>query len=246
MTALRRLTTTEARLFSREPVDWGLALVFPSLLLLILGVIPAFRSPEEGIDGVRMIEFYPPVMIAIGITMIALVTLPQRLAVYREKGVLRRMRITPVGPRQMLGAQLALSMVLSLVTTVLLLVVARVVFSVELPQQPLALLLGFTLTAAAMLAMGLLVASLARTGTSAQAIGTVLLFPLMFVAGMWIPRASMNDVLLRISDLSPLGAGVQTLQDAATGQWPQPLHLVVLLAWTVVCGGLAARYFRWE
>ncbi len=112
--------------------------------------------------------------------------------------------------------------------------------------MPFAFLLGFALTSAAMLAMGLLVASLAPTGTSAQAIGTILLFPLMFVAGMWVPRASMNDVLLRISDLSPLGAGVQTLQDAATGQWPQPLHLIVLLAWTVVCGGLAARYFRWE
>jgi ABC-2 type transport system permease protein len=71
-------------------------------------------------------------------------------------------------------------------------------------------------------------------------------FPLVFFAGLWLPRAAMNHVLKTISDFTPLGAGVQSLQDATAGHWPQLLHLVVLLGWTVVAGGLASRYFRWE
>jgi ABC-2 type transport system permease protein len=56
----------------------------------------------------------------------------------------------------------------------------------------------------------------------------------------------MPEVLRRISDLTPLGAGVQSLTDAAAGQWPQLLHVAVMLGWTLLTGGLAARYFRWE
>ena len=246
MPALLRLTATETRLFSREPLDWGFALVLPPLLLAILGAIPSFRVPEEGLGGLRVIDLYPPIIVAIAITMLALMTLPQRFATYRDKGVLRRMRITPVRPAMMLGAQLLLCLMMSLVTLVVVLAVARLVFAVDLPQQVFAYLIAFVLTALTMLAIGLLVASLAPTGPAAGVIGTVLLFPLLFLAGLWIPRASMNDVLLTISDFSPLGAGVQALQDATAGSWPQLLHVVVLLGWTIICGGLAARYFRWE
>jgi ABC-2 type transport system permease protein len=246
MPALLRLTATETRLFSREPLDWGFALVLPPLLLVILGAIPSFRVPEEGLGGLRVIDLYPPIIVAIAITMLALMTLPQRFATYRDKGVLRRMRITPVRPAMMLSAQLLLCLMMSLVTLVVVLAVARLVFAVELPQQVFAYLIAFVLTALTMLAIGLLVASLAPTGPAAGVIGTVLLFPLLFLAGLWIPRASMNDVLLTISDFSPLGAGVQALQDATAGNWPQLLHVVVLLGWTFICGGLAARYFRWE
>jgi ABC-2 type transport system permease protein len=97
-----------------------------------------------------------------------------------------------------------------------------------------------------MFAVGLLVAALAPTGKSATAVGTLVFFPIVFFAGLWLPRAAMNDVLRTISDFTPLGAGVQSLLDSTAGQWPQPLHVAVMLGWTIVAGGLAARYFRWE
>ena len=89
-------------------------------------------------------------------------------------------------------------------------------------------------------------ASLAPNGKGAGAIGSVLFFPILFFAGLWVPREVMGDALRRISDLTPLGAGVQSLQDAASGHWPQLLHVAVMLGWAIVAGGLAARYFRWE
>jgi ABC-2 type transport system permease protein len=156
------------------------------------------------------------------------------------------MRTTPVKPGVMLGAQLLMATILSVVTTLVVLATGRLVFDVRLPRLLPAYLLGFVLTALAMFAIGLLVASLASTGKSAGAIGTLLFFPIVFFAGLWIPRDSMNDVLRTISDLTPLGAGVQSLQDATAGHWPQPLQLAVMLGWTIVAGGLAARYFRWE
>ncbi|MBE1489426.1 ABC transporter permease [Plantactinospora soyae] len=246
MSALSRLTVTETRLFFREPMIVFFALAFPALLLVILGAIPAFREPDESIGGLRTIDLYVPIIVAMGLAMFALNSLSQLLASYRERGVLRRMRTTPVKPELMLGAQLLMSTILSVATMTVVLAIGRLVFDVSLPRQLPAYLLGYVLAALAMFAIGLLVAALAPTGKSAGAIGTVLFFPIVFFAGLWVPRDGMNDLLRTISDFTPLGAAVQAMQDATAGHWPQPLHLAVMLGWTIVAGGLAARYFRWE
>lgn len=246
MSALLRLTATETKLFFREPMSVFFALAVPPAVLVILGSIPSFRVPEDGLGGLRVIDLYGPIVIAMAVTMLAVSVLPQQFATYREKGVLRRMRTTPAKPMLMLGAQLLMCTILSVVTMPVLLAIALVAFDVSLPAQLPAYIIAFLLTTLAMLAIGLLVASLAPNGKGAGAIGMVLFFPLLFFAGLWIPRDSMNDVLRTISDFTPLGASVQSLQDAAAGQWPHILHVAVMLGWLVVAGGLAARYFRWE
>ncbi|MEU6644047.1 ABC transporter permease [Saccharomonospora sp. NPDC046836] len=246
MSALSRLTATETTLFFREPMSVFFALAFPPILLVILGAIPAFREPDETLGGLRVIDLYAPIIVAMAIAMFAMNGLPQQFATYREKGILRRLRTTPVKPPVMLGAQLLMSTIMSVVTMLVVLAIGRLAFDVSLPSQVPAYLVAYLLSALAMFAIGLLVASLAPSGKSAGAIGSVLFFPVLFFAGLWAPRETMNDVLRTISDFTPLGAGVQALQDAATGHWPDLLHVAVMLGWTIVAGGLAARYFRWE
>jgi ABC-2 type transport system permease protein len=246
MSALARLTATETKLFFREPMGVFFTLAFPPILFVIFGLIPAMSEPDEALGGLRVIDLYAPIVVALAITMFAINSLPQMFATYREKGILRRMRTTPVRPVAMLGAQLLMATILSVATMVVLLAIGRLAFDVSLPKQLPAYVLAYLLTALAMFAIGLFVASVAPSGKSAGAIGTILFFPMLFAAGLWGPRELMGTVLRRISDFTPLGAGVQSLQDAAAGHWPQLLHLAVMLGWTIVAGGLAARYFRWE
>jgi ABC-2 type transport system permease protein len=246
MSPLSRLTLTETKLFFREPAGVFFTLAFPPLLLVILGLVPAMREPDEAIGGLRAIDLYVPIVVAFALTMFSISGLPQQFATYREKGVLRRMRTTPVKPAVMLGAQLLMGTVMSLVVMVVVMAIGRLAFDVALPRQVPAYLVAYLLCALAMYAIGLLVASLAPSGKGAGAIGTMLFFPLLFFAGLWAPRDTMSDLLRRISDLTPLGAGVQSLSDAAAGHWPQLLHVAVMLGWAIVAGGLAARHFRWE
>lgn len=246
MSALTRLTTTETKLFFREPMAVFFTLLFPPLLLVILGSIPSMREPDSTLGGVRVIDLYAPIIVAMAIALFSLSGLPQQFATYREKGILRRMRTTPVKPVVMLGAQLVMCTAMSVGVMLAVLLIGRFAFSVDLPDQPLAYIVGYVLCALAMFSIGLLVASLAPSGKAAGAIGTLLFFPVLFFGGLWAPRATMNDLLRHISDFTPLGAGVQSLQDAAAGHWPQVLHLGVMLGWTIIAGGLAARYFRWE
>ena len=106
-------------------------------------------------------------------------------------------------------------------------------------------MLTLVLVAAALLAVGLAVAAVSPTGKVAGAVGNILFFPLMFFAGLWIPLPVMPELLRRIGELTPLGAGVEALQEAAAGQWPGAGHLAVLVAYIVVLSAGAVRVFRW-
>ena len=246
MHTLSRLTLTEVKLFLREPAAVFFMVVFPPVLLVVFGLIPSFRQPNPDLGGVRMISVYTPIVIAMALALMALSALPQMFATYREKGILRRMRTTPVRPAFLLGAQLLMCTIVSAIVLVVLLAIGRVAFDVALPTQAAGYLLSYVLAVVSMLSIGLLLASLAPSARGAGAIGSVLFFPMAFFAGLWAPREVLPEVLRRTSDFPPLGAGVQSLTDAAAGHWPQPLHVAVMLGWTLLAGGLAARYFRWE
>ena len=137
-------------------------------------------------------------------------------------------------------------LVMALVAVMLVLGVGVVAFDTPVPQQPVGFLVALVLAAVALLAVGLLVAAVAPSGKAASGIGTMLFFPLMFFAGLYFPREAMPPVLRDISDFTPLGAGVQAMSDASAGGWPQPLHLAVMAAFTMVASLAAAKLFRWE
>jgi ABC-2 type transport system permease protein len=243
---MKTLTFTELRLFLREPVLVFFAIVFPPLLLVILGAVPSFRRVDPALGGLRVIDLYVPIVIAVALAMLALFNLPQVLATYREKGILRRMATTPVPPIRLLAAQVILAVLICTAMMVVVLVLGWLAFDVAFPEQIAGYVLAFLLTVLTVVTLGLFIAAVAPGGKAGGAIGNLAFFPLMFFAGLWVPRAAMPDVLVRIGDFTPLGAGVQAMGDAAGGAWPSPLHLGVMLIWTLAAGAAAARYFRWE
>ena len=113
MQIFRKLTASELRLMLREPLVTFFALVFPSLLVIILGSIPSFREPSPDLGGLRGIDLYVPITLALILAMLGLQTTPQVLASYREKGVLRRLATTPASPLALLGAQMVVSLLLA-------------------------------------------------------------------------------------------------------------------------------------
>jgi ABC-2 type transport system permease protein len=242
--AFRNLVFIEAKLLVREvvPLLWGVG--FPMVLLAIMGAFS--RGPDKSLGGFTLVASYEPILIAFTCSTFALQGLPAVLAGYRERGILRRLNATPVGAGRLLGAQLTVNLAMSLIATAGILIVGDAGFGVPLPGQPAGFVLALLLTAAAMLTLGLLVASLAGTGRVAGAAGSMLFLPLMFFAGLWGPQATMPGALRRASDGTPLGAAVTALQHSMSGQWPPATGLAVLGGYTAVCGLLAWRFFRWE
>jgi ABC-2 type transport system permease protein len=242
--ALRNLVVTEATLLVRDvvPLSWGV--VFPIILLSVMGAFS--HGPDKSLGGLSLVATYEPVLIAFTISTFALQGLAPVLAGYRERGILRRLNATPVGAGRLLLAQLTVNISVTLIATLGILVVGDAAFGVPLPGQAFGFILALILTSTAMLTLGLLIASLARSARVAGAVGTMLFLPLMFFAGLWVPRATMSAGLRRVGDDTPLGASVSALQHAMSGQWPSATGLAMLAAYTVVFGLLAWRLFRWE
>ena len=247
MAATAQLTKVESKLFVRDPIALFFGLVFPGLLLLALGLFyPGFDEPAADLDGARYIDVYAPVVLVLGLATLGLVTLPPILGTYRQFGILRRLRTTPVHPARLLTAQLVVHLAVAVVAAAITILVARFVFDVPFPQSPVWFALSFLLAALSVFAIGLLVGALARTTVAAQAIGMGIYFPMLFFAGVWIPRSVMSDGLLTVSDLTPLGSAVQALEDSWFGITPSVTNLLVMLAYGVVAGAIAVRAFRWE
>jgi ABC-2 type transport system permease protein len=246
MSAFVNLTRTELRLFVREPVPAFFVLAFPTILVIILGSIPDFRKPSPDLGGGRVIDLYVGIAVLLSLASLALQFSPSVLATYREKGILRRLATTPVPPAKLLGAQLVTSIVTAIASSCLVLAVGRIFFDVPLADQFTGFVLAFLLSAAGVLAIGLVIAALAPSGKAANGIGTLLFFPSMFFAGLWTPREVMPGIIQRIGDFTPLGAGERALNDAMTGHWPNLLSATVLLAYVVVFGVAAGRLFRWS
>jgi ABC-2 type transport system permease protein len=241
----RTLLATELKLFIREPmlIFWGLA--FPVILLVVLGLAGP-KKPERSLGYVKFMVVYTPVVMMLMLTVLSLSAVPAALASYRDKGYLRRLSTTPVGAPRLLAAQLLIAFALESLAVILILLIARVAFSVPLPGQLGGFLLAIMLTMSAMLGFGVLIAAIARNQRIAAGIGSLLLFPLMFFAGLWVPQAEMGAGLRDASHYTPLGAAAPAVQNAIAGRWPGTVHLLVLAGYAIVLCALAGRFFRWD
>ena len=236
------LTRIETRLFLREWAGWFFVFVLPLGLLTIFSLIGNSDDPSNGIPA----SFLPTMAIGIGIGILGMATLPMILAGYREKGILRRMSTTPARPVKLLIAQLLLHLALGLVVIGLIVGVGKLAFGAELPSSALRFTLAAVLYCVAQLSIGVLIAGLVSTAKGASIVGNILFFPSMFFAGVWTPGDLMPHSIRWLRDITPMGAGMTSMQDAWAGHWPAPIHIVAMLAVTVACVGLAAKLFRWE
>ncbi len=241
---MTKMIRTEWKLFLREPAMVAFAVLFPTVLLLVLGAIPALRTPDPKFDNLRFVDAYVSTLVVIAFAVLGLNKLPATVATYREKGVLRRLSTTPMHPARLLVAQLVVNLAAAVVSIVLLLVVCKVVFDIDLPHHPLGFLATCVLGMLSLSALGLLVAAWSPNARAAGGWATVGFMLVMFFGGAYLPRFLMPDLLVRIGEHVPPGVGA--LQDAWLGTAPSPVHLGILALTTVVAGTVAARSFRWE
>ncbi|GAA4142531.1 ABC transporter permease [Actinomadura keratinilytica] len=246
MSASTAVLKAELRLFGREPFALFWIVAFPSVLLAVLGLIPSFRTPDPGLGGARVIDLYVPVNVLLAMIMAGVQALPPVLSGYRERGILRRMSTTPMRPAALLAAQIVLHFAAALGSALLVVAVGRLAFDVAPPDRLPGYLLAVLLGALGALAMGAAVAAVTPTVKATTVVGSVVLFPAMFAAGVWGPVQTMPEPLRRVVECLPFGAASQALYRAAEGGSPDWTHLGITAAWAAVLIAAAVRWFRWE
>ncbi|WP_431728048.1 ABC transporter permease [Verrucosispora sp. TAA-831] len=253
MSALYKLTVAEAKLFLREPMAVVFGVLFPTAILLGLGLVPAMRAPSEEFGGVRFVELWAPSALVLGLGIVGLQHIPAVVATYRERGILRRMSTTPVHPGTVLAAQLIVALAAAVTAATLLVVSARLVLDVPLPRHPFRFAVAFLLGFGAVLAIGMLIAAVAPTSRAATGLATVVYMVTMFAGGVFLPRFLLPDFLRRLGDYTPPGAqslllgwSGDAVAGAGTAASPLLLQLGIMALFAVVAGAAAAKLFRWE
>ncbi|GAA3391931.1 ABC transporter permease [Cryptosporangium minutisporangium] len=245
MSAFGKLLTVETKLFLREPTGLIFTLAVPVVVLVALGSVPSFREDNPDLGGASVIDLYVPILIGLCLATQAMNALPVLVATAREQGILRRMSATPVPPSRLLAAQTLVQVGVFVLMALLLLAIGRLAFGVPLPANPAAFVVAFLLAAGASFAVGMLLSAVLPNNRVATPVTMLIYFPMLFFAGLWLPREIMPDVINRIGDFTPLGAGVQAIRDASAGEWPSLLHVAVLLVITVAGATAASKLFRW-
>jgi ABC-2 type transport system permease protein len=244
--AFGQIVLNEARLTWRRPVALVVGVGIPVLLLVIFSQLPSFRQASAALGGLTAFDLYVPVLTVFSLAMLALLGLPMPLASYRELGVLRRLSTTPVPPSWLLAAQGTVQVGTALAGLAIILITSVTEFGAPAPKSPAGLILSLALAIAGLFPIGLTITAVARTANAASVIGRLAFFPLMFFAGLWLPRALMPNLLADISNYTPLGAAVQAIQDSILQGFPPAAPLLVLAGYALVFSFLAKRFFRWE
>lgn len=244
--AFRKLLESEILLAWRLPIGLVLGLAVPVLLIVVFGNVPQMNHAEKRLGGLTYFNVYFPILIAMSISILSLISLPTHLASYREQGILRRLATTPVPPTWMLAAQLLINLVIAIAALALLVVTGIVAFGLSAPKEPAGFALALLLTIAALFAIGPWISAFAHSAAAAGGVGQLFLYPSLFFAGLWTPQQVMASWLQDIGKWTPTGAAVHALQTAMQGTFPTAQSLIVLFAYSVVFIALAVRFFRWE
>jgi ABC-2 type transport system permease protein len=246
MNGFGKLALVEGRLFLREKAALIGVFGLPVALVLGFGLIPGFSDPQKGLSDQIGTEYIAAVGVAIVLASLGLTGVPMVIGQYRERGVLRRLGVTPVRPLTLLLADLTVWAAAAVLSVALVVAVVRFAFHVPAPAESGWFILSILLGIASLFAVGLLAAAVAPTARSSAGIGWLLFFPNMFLAGVYFPTEEMSATMRQVGNFTPLGSALHAVRDSWMGIEPRPEYLVIMAAWALVAATLAARFFRWD
>jgi len=248
MRGLWRLTWLEIKIFVREPLGVFGTVGVPVLIFVLLGRLigPEMRSGASNLPRVVSIDL--PILTSMLIAANAVLSLVAIVTIYREGGILKRLRATPLRPHTILTAHVLAKLLFTALTVALMVAGGRRYFPVD-PGVPL---VSFTfavlVSTISILSLGFVIASVVPTARFAQPIGALILYPMFGLSGLFVPLDVLPPVLHHAARLLPLTYAVSLLRGIWRGEgWASHAGDVAVLALMFLIGlVVSAKVFRWE
>jgi ABC-2 type transport system permease protein len=246
---LLKLTWLEIKIFLREPLGAIGTILMPVIAFIVAGRLAAgTRRAMPSPGDLGLLDVGLPVFAAILIAISAVLSLITIIAIYREGGILKRLRATPLRPQTILSAHVLVKLLLSATSLILLALAGKRYYPVNL-QVPLAsFALALLISIVSILAIGFVIASIVPTARFAQPIGAAILYPMIALSGLFFPIEALPPAMRAIARILPLTYAVSLLEGIWKGE-PWSVHLTDLAALAIICiagTALSARVFRWE
>lgn len=212
---------------------------------------PIVEIESKGIRALDLgyIDFLVPGIVAMMIMSNNMNGVAGQISAWRERGILRRMQGTRLKASTFIAAQISARLVLNGLQALLVLAVASLIFGVNVSGSWLVLIGFVILGTLAFMALGFIIAGIAKNPESAGPIAGFATFPMLFLGGVFFPISNMPDFLQPIVNILPIAHLSTALRETMnvgtpiTGLW---VEILILSGWTIVAFFIASRTFRWE
>jgi ABC-2 type transport system permease protein len=245
---LWKLTWIEIKIFLREPLGAFGTIGVPVLVFLMLGRVMGRRLASPSLAGSSFVGAGLPVLASLLIAISAVLSLVTIISIYREGGILKRLRATPLHPQTILTAHVIVKLILTAATLALMMLAGKRYFPVGAHVPLFSFLVALLISTWSILSIGFLIASIVPTARFAQPIGAIILYPMLALSGLFVPVESLPPVLHAVARVLPLTYAVPLLEGIWNGDpWLAHVGDVAALAMLfAVCTALSAKIFRWE
>ena len=245
---LLALTWLEIKIFMREPLGVIGSVFVPVLVFVVIGrtlgaQMTGAAPGERGLVGVDLAVFA-----ALLISISAVLSLVTIIAIYREGGILKRLRATPLRPLTILTAHVIVKLLFTAVTVTMMTFVGKRYLPVDIPIPWVTFTAATIISTLSILSLGFVLAGLAPTARFAQPIGTIVLYPMIGISGLFRAVDEMPGVLQVAARMTPASYAVSLMRGAWHGDsWlDHGADLAALAIIFGVCTAIAVRVFRWE
>lgn len=245
---LWKLTWLETKIFVREPLGVMGTVGIPVLVFVAFGRLLGSGGRHVSPDVPRVISKDLPILASLLIVTSTVQSLVAIIAIYREGGILRRLRATPLRPYTILTAHVLVKLLFTAITLAAMLLAGRNDYALDASVPLVSFTLALLFSTVSVLSLGFLIASIVPTARFAQPIGTVILYPMLGVSGLFVPVASLPLMLRVVARALPLTYAVSLLGGIWHGEgWFAHVGDVTILSGMFLAfTALSTKVFRWE
>ncbi len=246
--ALLKLTWLETKIFVREPMGVFGTIGIPVIVFVVASRLVGPRVARAAIQPGGAVSAVLPVLASILMALSAISSLVTIISIYREGGILKRLRATPLSPTVILSAHVLVRLLFTLITLAIMVLFGRRYFPPGAPVPLFSYAVALTFTTWAILAVGFLIASIVPTARFAQPLAAVILYPMVALSGLFFPIDALPQSLRLLARAMPLAYAVSLLDGIWRGEgWSAHLGDVAALTFFfVVFTTISTRMFRWE
>jgi ABC-2 type transport system permease protein len=245
---LWKLTWLEIKIFLREPMGAFGSIFFPVIVFIGVGRMLGGRLPTSSIGIAGFVRVGLPVLASVLIALSGVLSLVTIISIYREGGILRRLRATPLRPQTILTAHVLVKLVLTVVTMALMVAAGKRYYPVNVDVPVIGFAIALLISTWSILSIGFVIASIVPTARFAQPIGAAVLYPMLALCGLFIPLDALPPALHAVARALPLTYAVSLLQGIWKGEaWSAHIgDVAALVVVFAICTALSAKVFRWE
>src|SRR5579871_6932512 len=215
---LWKLTWIELKIFLREPLGAFGTIMIPVLVFIVAGRILGRGLAPSALAASNFITVGLPVLASLLIAISAVLSLVTIISIYREGGILKRLRATPLRAWTILTAHVLVKLMLTAATLALMVLAGRRYYPVGVNAPLFSFTIALLISTWSILSIGFLIASIVPTARFAQPIGAFIMYPMIGVCGLFVPVESMPPALHALARIVPLTYSVSLLEGIWKGE----------------------------